>query len=46
MNVIKYERGFQRVGGTVTFNLFCYQEGSVFPSDLKAMKGVRAIVRG
>jgi len=39
-------RGFQAVGGTVTFNLFCYQDGSVYPSDLEVMRGVKALVHG
>jgi hypothetical protein len=39
-------RGFQRVGGAVTFNLFCYQDGSVYPPDLETMKGLKSLVRG
>lgn len=39
-------RAFQRVGGTVTFNVFCYQDGSVYEPDFEVMKGVRNMVRG
>jgi hypothetical protein len=39
-------RGFQRVSGAVTFNLFCYQDGSVYPPDLETMKGLKSLVRG
>lgn len=37
--------GFQRVGGTVTFNLFCYQDGSVFAPDLQVMRELKILVR-
>ena len=38
--VTAYLRRFQAQGGTVTFNLLCYQDGSAYPSDLETMKGV------
>ncbi len=30
----RFLQTFQRVGGAVTFNLFCYQDGSIYPPDL------------
>jgi len=36
-------RGFQSVGGTVTFNLFCYQDGTIYPPDLAVMTKLRNI---
>ena len=39
-------RAFQRVHGTVTFNVLCYQDGSVYAPDLQVMKRVRYLVRG
>ena len=37
-------RAFQAVGGTVTFNLFCYQDGSVYAPDLEAMKSLEQML--
>jgi hypothetical protein len=39
-------RGFQRAGGTVAFNLFCYQDGSIYDSDFEVMKRLRTLIRG
>lgn len=35
-----YER-FRTVGGTVTFNLLCYQDGSIYDTDLQVMREVK-----
>lgn len=43
-SAVSFLRGFQRVGGTVTFNLFCYQDGSIYGPDFEAMKEVHSIV--
>jgi len=42
---VNFLRGFQNVGGTVTFNVFCYQDGSIYPPDFELMKGVRRLTR-
>lgn len=39
-------RGFHRVGGTVTFNLFCYQDGSIHEADFEVMRRVKTLIRG
>lgn len=39
--VVDFIRGFQAVGGTVTLNLLCYQEGDIHPSDRRTMAAVR-----
>lgn len=39
-------RLYQQVGGTIAFNLFCYQDGSLFPSNFEIMKKVKNIVYG
>ena len=44
--VVTFLRRFQAVGGAVTFNLFCYQDGSVFDTDLDVMRQVKQLVRG
>jgi hypothetical protein len=43
--VASYFQGFRRVGGAVTFNLFCWQDGSAYKSDLETMKALKRIVR-
>jgi hypothetical protein len=40
-SVIDYYQRFSRVGGTVTFNLLCYQDGSIYDSDLQVMREVK-----
>jgi len=45
-SVINFLRAYQQVGGTVTFNLFCYQDGCIFPSDFEIMKKVKHILYG
>jgi len=45
-SVVMFLRGFQRVGGTVTFNLFIYQDGTIYPSDLEVMRRVRGLTDG
>jgi len=45
-SVINFLRAYQQVGGTVTFNLFCYQDGSIFPSDFEIMKKMKHILYG
>lgn len=37
-------KGFHRVGGAVTFNVFCYQDGSIYGPDLDTMRGVRRLM--
>ena len=42
--VAAFLAGFHRVGGTVTFNLFCYQDGTVHGPDRETMRGVRRLL--
>jgi len=44
-SVVDYIRRFQAVGGVVTMNLLCYQDGSALPSDLAVMKEVKRRLR-
>ena len=44
-SVAAYLHRFQAQGGTVTFNLLCYQDGSAYPSDLETMREVKRLVR-
>ena len=44
-SIIALIRRFQAVGGAVTFNLFCYQDGTAFDTDLDAMRAVKKLVR-
>jgi len=44
-SVVAYLQRFVDLGGTVTFNLLCYQDGSVLESDLKVMEQVKKHVR-
>lgn len=37
-DVMVYLKRFQDCGGTVTFNILCYQDGSAYGPDLKVMK--------
>lgn len=43
--VLAYLDAFRACDGAVTFNLLCYQDGSVLESDLDVMRQVRAHVR-
>jgi hypothetical protein len=43
--VAAYLRRFQAVGGTVTFNLLCYQDGSALDTDLQVMKQLKGVMR-
>lgn len=45
-SVVSFLRGFHNVGGTVAFNVFCYQDGRVCRPDFETMQGVKALVRG
>ena len=38
-------RRFQAAGGTVTFNLLCYQDGSALDTDLAVMRQLKALTR-
>jgi len=44
-SAVAFLRGFQRVGGAVTFNVLCYQDGSAFAPDLEVMREVKERVR-
>ena len=44
-SVVAFVRGFERVGGAVTFNVFCYQDGRVFAPDFDLMREVKRRVR-
>jgi alpha-L-fucosidase len=37
-------REFNAVGGAVTFNLFCYQDGSIHDGDLATMRDLAALI--
>jgi len=37
----RFLRGFRERGGTVTFNLLCYQDGSALETDLEVVRGVK-----
>lgn len=41
-----YLRRFTVAGGAVTFNVPCYQDGSLYEPDLAALKRLREMVRG
>ena len=43
--VAAYLSRFHAVGGAVTFNLLCYQDGSALPSDLNVMKSLKRLFR-
>lgn len=43
--VIEFLQAFRDLGGAVTFNLLCYQDGSVLETDLQVMREVKKIVR-
>jgi hypothetical protein len=43
--VAAYLRRFQAVGGTVTFNLLCHQDGSALDTDLQVMKQLKGVMR-
>jgi len=44
-SVVAYLRRFQDRGGTATFNLLCYQDGSALDTDLDVMRQVKKKVR-
>jgi len=44
--IVACQRRFRACGGTVTFNLLCYQDGAALDTDLDAMRQVRRMVRG
>lgn len=39
-------RRFTVAGGAVTFNVPCYQDGSLYEPDLKALRGLRGLLGG
>ncbi|MGC9317203.1 MAG: alpha-L-fucosidase [Armatimonadota bacterium] len=41
-----FVRSFQGVGGAVTFNVFCYQDGSIHEGDMRVMQEASRIIRG
>lgn len=43
--IMAYLTRFRHVGGVVTFNLLCYQDGSAYDTDLQAMKQVKALFK-
>jgi hypothetical protein len=43
--VVNCLNAFRRVGGAMTLNLFCYQDGSVYPPDFRTITGVRQLTR-
>ena len=45
-SVAEYLRRFGNCGGAVTFNLLCYQDGSVHDTDLLVMKDLKKLIRG
>jgi len=45
-SAVTFLRGFQRAQGTVTFNLFVYQDGTIYPPDLEVMRRVRLLTGG
>ena len=44
-SVAAHAQRFQAVGGVVTFNLLCYQDGSALDSDLQVMQQAAAMLR-
>ena len=45
-DVIECVRAFNNVGSTCTFNLLCYQDGTLWPADLEVLRKVKATLRG
>ncbi len=43
-SIADYIRRFQAVGGVATINMLCYQDGSVYEADLRAMRAVRILL--
>lgn len=39
-----FVRRFNAVGGAVTFNVFCYQDGSIYDSDMATMRDLGALL--
>jgi hypothetical protein len=44
--VADHYRRFRKVGGTVTFNVLCYQDGSIYDTDFRVMQQVKRLLRG
>jgi hypothetical protein len=44
-SVATYLQRFIDHGGAVTFNLFCYQDGSAYEPDLQVMRQIKALFR-
>ena len=44
-SVATFVRRFQAVGGTATFNVFCYQDGSALETDLATLREVKRLAR-
>lgn len=44
-SVAEYIRRFHNVGGAVTINLLCYQNGKVLECDMQVMREVKKIIR-
>lgn len=43
--VVAHARRFQAVGGVVTFNLLCYQDGTALDTDLAVMREAKRLLR-
>jgi hypothetical protein len=43
--ICEMARAYQAVGGCVTFNLLCYQDGSIHPADLESMTAAGQILK-
>jgi len=42
---VDYIKAFQSCEGCVTFNMLCYQDGTIYAPDLKLMKQVAEVIR-
>lgn len=45
-SVVDFLRRFQACGGAATFNVFCFQDGSIYDGDLEVMRGLKRMVGG
>ena len=43
-SVLSFLQCFQRVGGAVTFNVLCYQDGSVYDPDLAVFQELKDLI--
>jgi len=43
--VLAYLRRFRDCGGAVTFNVLCYQDGSIYEPDMELMRAVKRVAR-